>query len=260
MTNEQSPQKDRVALNAAILALIFSLLLPLYYAHCFDDCEWFIWPTIVPGFHWMGGLVNIFIFITFYLLFFATFYIAQRKLESRIKVCIVVVVVWAVATSILAFTETPKKIYFGFGRIILEKIIGIEAIVDRKRCDKYVIGTGIESFDLSPFKEGGNILKLSAIFENFDPTYEMNGGGLMVYNRVSGTKNPEVQYLYSKFEDDKKGKASIKSDHCYLAEADNTSNLLCFINNKLTLKLCPIAGSSVETLSSIIEYDKEAYG
>ncbi len=252
-------KKNNGITKAALYALACSLIFPIYYLHCFDSCSWFPWPAIVPGLHWVtvisGDYINIFSFIVFFLLFFATFYIAQKKSKSQKNLWLTVLIVWVAVNCVFAFTGILKTV----DKIINEKTTSIKKLSDIENCNKYTLGATIKSIDLSDFEKGTNVLTLNQVSGNrFIPKYPANDYSTIQYNQLMNTEASKIQYLYSKFLDSEKREAQIKSDECY-KEKGQDSRVLCFTENKLSLKLCPVTGNKAEDLSTILEYDKKAY-
>lgn len=75
-----SPQPVNRNAPLIIAALILVALIPLPYKGCFDDCQWYIWPLALPGFHWIWFALPLTILLA---LVYATLFFFLLKIFAK---------------------------------------------------------------------------------------------------------------------------------------------------------------------------------
>lgn len=237
-----------------IWALTSSLLLPIPYQHCFDSCNWFPWPIVVPGFHWLaffaaGTYTNLFIFIIIFAIFYFVLLLANQVIQNFTckKFYTIIIITWLILVGLLQFNKFTQNIFLDLSRIIETQNRETKKDNAIANCSKYQLDENKESLKLtSNFIKGGDIeLRSYAGGRSYFVGFNIDKYTSTTYGSISGDK---ANQLFTKFNKNNLETVSINVDECYSSEKPSHV-VLCFKDAKIVAKMCfidPVVKSVAE--------------
>lgn len=231
-------------------ALLFTLIFPLYYSHCFDSCQYAIWPFLIPGLQWFGFADNLLVLLHYFLIFYLIFFIAGLILRDKLRNAFVLVIGLFTGFLLLAFwtyTSLPQK-YFDFielkvGTFLYEFDLERSTAQTAKECQKYSLEMSIDDVKVKSFEEFENFVRIgfsSAYSEYYLTGFPDKTSGNSLYGLTMSGELLNVLKSKDLIISNSWDTASRLSDKNLIFDSCLYKNrvILCFSENRIVLKAC----------------------